>query len=130
MISNYSKPSMLGKRVIVEPLYVTTGLQYITRPQVESTEDVSSPVQSTPEEDYHNDSQSLHGSQHEETTHQKCRRRVTFTKGPNDKNIKDCVIITNTIQLEMMDDDDVEPISVQPMSQDAWHGEDDPDTRE
>ena len=121
---------MLGKRVIVEPLYVTTGVQYMTRPQVEfAAEDVSSPVQSTPQEDHHNNSQSVQGSQHEETTHQKCRRRVTFTNGPKDENIKDCVIIANTIQLEMMDDE-VEPISVQPMSQDAWHDEDGLDTRD
>jgi len=102
ILNNYFKPSILGKRVIVEPLHVTTGLQNVTCNLLNMF--AVHAVLSSPQEDHH-DSETIQGSHHKEIVHQKC------SKGPKHKKIKDCVIIANTTQLEMIDDD-VEAMSL------------------
>jgi len=121
-VSNLSKPSILGKRVIVEPLDAA-GLKYTTGSKLGSTEDDGfSPAHDLPQDDLR-DSQrkgsQRQGSEYEEGEYRRCRQRVTFTgvtptcNKPKDENIEDCIVIANTIQVEIMDG--AEPTGIEGM---------------
>ena len=125
MISNRSKPSMLGKRVIVEPLD-TAGLQYTTG----LTDNGSRLSPSSPDSQDSQLNGSHRGSQRSQCQENRCRQRVTFTGVPpprdkaNDENIEDCIVIANTIQVEIMDEAGLTDVEgMQPMPQDMWQDE-------
>ena len=124
LVSNLSKPSILGKRVITD----AADLNYTTGRPTEVNS--SSPASNLPQDNL----QDIQGkgsyrgsqrrdSQYEESKHHRCRQRVTFTGVTptcNDENIEDCIVIANTIQVEM-EPTDVEEMQSTP--QDAWQDE-------
>jgi len=125
LVSNLSKPSILGKRVIVD----AADLNYTTGRSTEVND--SSPAPNLPQDDLQNiqGKGSYRGSQrrdsqYEESKHHKCRQRVTFTGVTptcKDENIKDCTVIANTIQVEIMEPTDVKGMQSTP--HDAWQDE-------